>query len=146
MESGVRNIIVPMVTIFALSGCNTARETYYSHTFDDGSENVAGVSVDAKQRFVWMPIQNVRTLNGQQNAEYTYEFTTRPVVCAEPSPDAVSAFAASISANLSANFKGVDADAGFARSISETVQKMSERIEEFSALKSQPSQTIARIY
>jgi hypothetical protein len=67
-----------------LAACNGTQEIFRPFNVDETS-----VSADAKQRVI---ISASRGTDGQ----------TRRIVCAEPSPDAVSAIAASLGANLSA--------------------------------------------
>jgi hypothetical protein len=117
--------------LLAVGSCNAASETYQLQKVPDLS--VPGVSVDAKQRFVWTPKRPVRFLESEIQTptgnQYIYAINQQDIVCAEPSPDAVSAFAASLSAKLGVALQKVDVNAEMARSITETVQQLTQRTE-----------------
>lgn len=118
-------LAVAFVTLFA--GCAT-KETFFLDRISD-DKTLSGVSVDAKQRFVWMPTRPVRYLEKESEDQYTYSVKDRKIVCAEPSPDVASAFASSLSTSLGVALSKVNVDASVARSVSETVQQLTQRTE-----------------
>jgi len=120
---------VIMLCILLLGGCAT-RETFYSNRFSEGKDGaLSGISVDAKQRFVWMPTRPVRNLKSGTTSAYEYEVKDQKIICAEPSPDAASAFATSLSASLGVALSNVTVDASMARSVSETLHQLTQRTE-----------------
>jgi len=58
-----------------------------------------GIATDAKQRFIWAPRLPVRTVKFK-NGELQADFERRAIVCAEPSPDALSSIAATLDAQI----------------------------------------------
>ncbi len=73
-------------TLLALSGCGNLNSVYRDFNVDDGS----GAMVDIKQRAV--------IVSKQQRPLASGGTTERTLVCAEPSPDALSAYAAEAAA------------------------------------------------
>lgn len=116
------------VCMLLVSACNGAKESYYNDRIGGGPQ-IAGMSLDAKQRLVWTPRLPVRTLDRTAKGAYAYAVEERPILCAEPSPDAVSAFASNLTTSLGLGLQKVDVDASFARSVVETVQSLSQRTE-----------------
>lgn len=130
--------------IAALAACSATDEVFHLETVEiyDGVEateegvvqaSLRGVSVDAKQRFVWSPTIPSRDVvrEGPDGIE-EYGVRPRTVVCAEPSPDAVSALTARLSgsASLSQGASGQNAGearAAFERSVAEAVSNIGER-------------------
>ncbi len=112
----------------ALTGCEANKETFILERLGDG---VDGYSAGAKQRFVWLPEVSVRELkqDGATAEAHIYEPRIRPIICAEPSPDALSALAARLNLRLDASKGDIEAGAGFDRSVSEAVQNLTERTE-----------------
>ncbi len=90
---------------------------------------VTGVAVDAKQRFVWGPVLPMRVVNGvEPNGVATFAAGTRRIVCAEPSPDALSTFSAQVSGALCAEIAAKGSVGGeFAQSISEAARILGQR-------------------
>ena len=99
----------------------------------DGVSPLRGIAVDAKQRFVWSPHINVRTIaipgrNG--NIEPTIE--RRAILCAEPSPDVLTAIANTIDIELRDKSARTGSDsaetaAKLAGSLSETAETIGNR-------------------
>jgi hypothetical protein len=129
MVGVVGRIAGAILGALALAGCNAAGETYYARDHARGAA-VPGVSVDAKQRFVWTPTVPVRSLTGvDTSGRDIYGVRDRSIVCAEPSPDAVSAFASEFSAAVKVALPKANVDASIARSIAESVQSLTQRTE-----------------
>lgn len=76
-----------VVCIMATSGCARLNSIYRNNPIDD---NVQSVSIDAKQRMIFTA----------PKLDENGDATNYRVVCAEPSPDVFSAFAASLSGSL----------------------------------------------
>ncbi len=113
--------------IWIVSACAT-REVFHLQTISGGPK-LPGVAVDAKQRFVWTANRPVRMLSEETGNNYRYKTEPRDILCAEPSPDAVSALSASLSASLGVALEKVNVDASVARSVSETIQQLTQRTE-----------------
>lgn len=100
------------VTGVVVSGCQTAQELTAFRTFTTlGGTSVA---VDAKQRFLVTSRRPVSDANGNVRGAGSYD-----IICAEPSPDALSALAASASSNVDFSRSGTAAALAFERAISE---------------------------
>lgn len=133
----MRPVIGAALATAILAGCTATDETFQLEEltladdrgwFDNQSgPGVPGVSVDAKQRFVWSPRVTVREFDVDRNGIETYRANERAIVCAEPSPDALSALAAATAATVSAQEGDAAAAAAFSRSVSESVQQIGER-------------------
>ena len=133
--------------VFLLAGCSSTEDTFFLETLElkggelhlqDGAEGAVqspqlkGVSVDAKQRFVWSPEIPVREPVEELSAGYArYEVRPRSVVCAELSPDALSALAAELGGKLAVQagdvVPGGSLDAQFKSSFDESVQSIGKR-------------------
>lgn len=114
--------------VCALAACNASRETYQLERVPE-TGGVPGIAVDAKQRLVWTPERPVRFLEQETANQYSYKIAPHKIVCAEPSPDAVSAFAASLNTSLGVALEKVEVDASLARSLVESVQQLTQRTE-----------------
>ena len=97
---------------------------------------VGGVAVDAKQRFVWAPTVTVRTTTVNDSADGQYvlrpDSEVRTILCAEPSPDALTAVSNTIDTELRRktvlNSEATsELVAGLAGSLSETAQTIGNR-------------------
>ena len=91
-----------------------------------------GVAVDAKQRFVWSPRIPVRTIAEDPSGDLKPKFSQRAIICAEPSPDALTAIANTIDTEV--RRKTVDSSGAtdettesLAGSLSETAQTIGDR-------------------
>ncbi len=99
----------------------------------DSVSPLRGIAVDAKQRFVWSPHINVRTIakpDKDGNIEPSIE--RRAILCAEPSPDVLTAIANTIDIELrdkSVRTGGDSAEtaAKLAGSLSETAETIGNR-------------------
>lgn len=101
------------------------------------SQDLAGLALDAKQRIVWSPTIPVRTYLGDKvrpdgGVSAVYGPKERNLVCAEPSPDALSAITATLDGRtsfekLTGTGQSLSANAEISRSISERVQQIGER-------------------
>lgn len=132
--------VVLIAALFHLSACTEPEETFRLEPISlgqpgrpliaDGTpERVSGIAADAKQRFVWGPTVPVRQLEGlDQWGGETYKVASRQLVCAEPSPDALSTFSASVAAALRAEVAGQGGAGGeFSQSLSETARILGQR-------------------
>lgn len=124
-----------LIAVFFLSACTRPEDVYHLEATSlgerrDGSESTPGVAVDAKQRFIWGPIVPIRQLketDGSQGTE-VYEVKNRQVICAEPSPDALSTFSASVAAALRGEVYEQSSVSGeVSQSLSETARILGER-------------------
>ncbi|MEL6284253.1 MAG: hypothetical protein AAFQ73_16070, partial [Pseudomonadota bacterium] len=133
--------------LVALTGCASTEDTFFLETIElqggelflkkddetgEPSPQLKGVSVDAKQRFVWSPEVPIRQPVAVSQGGYSeYEVKPRSIVCAEPSPDAASAIAAEIGAAVKAKagqaLPGAAVDASFEQNLTESVQNISQR-------------------
>ena len=86
---------------------------------------LTGVAVDAKQRFVWSPRMSVRTIK-EHDGKFAAGYEKRAILCAEPSPDALTAIANSIDTELRRGGTE-EVAASFAGSLSEAVQTIGNR-------------------
>lgn len=120
--------LLALATAALVGACSATTETYHLAKVPDGS-GISGVAADAKQRFIFMPQRAVRFLDSETGESYAYKTEKQAVVCAEPSPDAVSALAASLNARLGVALEKVEVDASLARSVTETVQQLTQRTE-----------------
>lgn len=98
----------------------------------DQAQPVPGIAVDAKQRFVWTPSVPVSSGRVGESSLSAPIVTNRRIVCAEPSPDAVTAIASSIDASLrgAGTFSGgatAEAAGKIGNTLSETVENIGER-------------------
>ena len=131
-----REVLVVVVTV-ALAGCGILEGNPYHLervSIKTGTEGrLSGVAVDAKQRFVWAPRVAVRTVEGGAGSNGSKETTEeRTIICAEPSPDALTAIANSIDTELRTESFGSDGAgaqtaARFAGALSETAQTIGNR-------------------
>lgn len=99
---------------------------------DDGTSPLRGVSVDAKQRFVWSPHVPVKRPAIDENGMPIVIVERRAIICAEPSPDVLTAIANTIDTELRTKTvltsgASVDAAARLAGTLSETVREIGER-------------------
>ena len=85
-------ILLALALGFQLAGCANWSSVYRDFSVDDGT----GAMVDIKQRAVIASTHKVTTKKGEE--EIT---TSKVIVCAEPSPDSLSAYAAELSAEAS---------------------------------------------
>ncbi len=116
-----------IVIALIITGCtNTAKDTHYlksvhvSNQIKAGTE-VSGYAVDAKQRFVWLPKRIiVDPVNGGKPVE-------RTIICAEPSPDALSAMSANFSSSLSLSKGETSVNAALMKSFTESAEKIGVR-------------------
>ena len=97
---------------------------------DPGVSPLRGVAVDAKQRFVWSPRIPVRTAEVDDSGKPKIE--RRAIICAEPSPDALTAIANTIDTELrrktAVSSGETEETAGrLAGSLSETAQTIGNR-------------------
>ena len=143
-SSGPR-LLACLAVVVAASGCGALEGNPYrlesstigtplerALVFDRAVSPLRGVAVDAKQRFVWSPRIPVRTIASDGAGGIHADVERRSIVCAEPSPDALSAIASTINAELRRNRPGGDGNAGetsasLAGSLSETVQAIGDR-------------------
>lgn len=116
--------ILPLC-VLTLGAC---APSYYSADIARGPA-VPGIAVDAKQRFVWTPTMDVRTLDKADAKGDTYKVAPRAIVCAEPSPDTASAFAAELSAAVKVSTPKVDVESSVSRSLTESLQALTQRSE-----------------
>lgn len=89
------NVIVCALGISALAGCANFNAVKKDFVLKDG----ASVSIDAKQRAIY----SVRSTDSSDSGNPV----TRDVVCAEPSPDALSALAANLGVDLTVAAKSL---------------------------------------
>lgn len=78
--------IVILGLVFVLTGCGTLNSVYRPFNISEGS----GALIDIKQRAIVVSPQTTTDKEGKK--------TQRVIVCAEPSPDALSAYAAEVAA------------------------------------------------
>lgn len=143
--SGGSRVLACLAVVVAASGCEALEGDPYrlesstigtplerALVFDREVSPLRGVAVDAKQRFVWSPRIPVRTIASDGTGGFQADVERRSIVCAEPSPDALSAIASTINAELRRHRPGGDGNAGetsasLAGSLSETVQAIGDR-------------------
>ena len=141
---GMLTWLALLASVFATTGCAVLEGDPYqleSATIGtpleralvfDREAPLRGVAVDAKQRFVWSPRIMVRTLADDGNGGVKPGVERRSIVCAEPSPDALTAISNVINAELRRNRPQGDGSAGetsasLAGSLSETAQEIGSR-------------------
>ena len=118
--------------ILTLASCSPFQDTYQLDTFtlnsdsDNPARNVRGVAVDAKQRFVWSPTVTARTVR-VENGQLVADSEERAIICAEPSPDALTAIAANLDARANASAGDDEGTASVSTSLSETAQYVGQR-------------------
>lgn len=122
-----------------LAGCggSAPEVAYQTKTVDlanGKTDRVPGLALDAKQRLVWSPTVKRKELESESIDKttgalvYTYTPRERQVICAEPSPDAVSAFALEAAAKASIDIpKTVGISGEFSRKQAETVLLLARR-------------------
>lgn len=86
-----RILLGHVVVIFLLAGCTaTTKDSYFlkqvSASSSKAASDMEGLSIDAKQRLIWMPIKSSK------------DGTKRRLLCAEPSPDVMAALSSSFTA------------------------------------------------
>ncbi|MEO1330348.1 MAG: hypothetical protein AAFW46_11855 [Pseudomonadota bacterium] len=144
-------VLSAVVLSFGLSACAAVDEVYQLENFrvvdrePAGSERgaLAGVSVDAKQRLIYAPSIPVRELSDEPGADGSTDFRVRrrQVLCAEPSPDALSALASELVATARAQQGAGEGEVGGAasfavsRSVNETVQQLGQRTQTIQLLR-----------
>ena len=131
-----RDVLVLAATV-SLAGCGILNGNPYhleGVSIETGTEGrLSGVAVDAKQRFVWAPRVAVRAVEGGAGSSGSKATTEeRTIICAEPSPDALTAIANSIDTELRTDRFGSDGAsaqtaARFAGALSETAQTIGNR-------------------
>lgn len=87
--------IIVVAACFALSGCGNLYSVF--HTFD--ANNDTSISIDVKQRVVLSAAQTDSTKTTRADGTVIESHAKRTIVCAEPSPDALSVLASSASAS-----------------------------------------------
>jgi hypothetical protein len=119
-----------LISLIWFFGCSAStKETFHITNTAIGSHEgdvpeLAGLSVDAKQRLIWGPKRHIMTLN----KDGTQVIAERRIICAEPSPDALSALSANVSAQASLDIAGRGSGSGqFERSFAEAVQNIGKR-------------------
>lgn len=125
-----------------LSGCTQPEDIYRLEPvslrpslldrIDEPDERITGVAVDAKQRFVWGPNITSREIIGVDDRGLVkFGVGQRQVLCAEPSPDAMSTFSASVvaAARAEASARGASGalSGEFSQSISEAARVLGQR-------------------
>lgn len=90
MKKTLRCAVMFLIIPF-LSGCGNLNSIHHFLTVDEGT----GALVDIKQRAVLVSRKKIETTG---NAGQTYPPQMQTIVCAEPSPDALSAYAAELAA------------------------------------------------
>lgn len=100
----------------------------------DQQNRLGGLVLDAKQRVIWSPTITVRTYAGDDATTglEKYNIEQRNIICAEPSPDALSSIAATLDARGSferVTGTGASSEAQLAlqRTMTETAQALGER-------------------
>jgi hypothetical protein len=93
MVSKSRFIIVSIVVSLMASGCGWWNTAFRNFNVDDGS----GAMIDIKQRAILVSKDTKKSGEGA-----TATSTTKTIVCAEPSPDAMSAYAAEVAGKVNA--------------------------------------------
>jgi len=153
MHSAITRRLVVILSVCSITSCgvtntpdNLQLETVTVGPKDEiapfSGENILplrGVATDAKQRFIWSPRIPVRTIAWREG-QLQADFERRAIVCAEPSPDALSAIAATLDAQLSGSVNdptnlSAEARASLSRSLAETVQTIGERTETIQLLR-----------
>lgn len=106
----------------ACSGANQA-SIYRNYSLESSGDTAESVLIDAKQRAILSaPTSQVRFPPGQESRQ------RKVIVCAEPSPDALSAISSTFSASASGIFgSGDQVQAALSSALSETASQLGQR-------------------
>lgn len=131
----LRALIATGVAAGMCLGCSATDEVFQLETVRLNEEvpSVPALSSDAKQRFVFAPTVSVvepASIDPNGDNIPVYTVNKRQIVCAEPSPDALTAIAAGLSASFEAQQGGeggAGAEGQFTRTVSEAVRTIGDR-------------------
>ena len=111
--------------LVTLAGCTaTSKDTFHLEQISI-DEQTSGIAIDAKQRLIWTPKRQIRTNNKTKDG--TVKYKEKRIICAEPSPDALTALSSNASTALDLAKGNETLGFNFEKAFSETSENIGKR-------------------
>lgn len=118
MRISTSHVAAVLVAAGALAACTPTTEDTHHTKHLVLAPGLNGIAVDAKQRFVWSP---------ERREGHAPNAPSDRILCAEPSPDAMSQMAAAFAVQAQVQTKGVEVGGALQQSFTEAATRIGNR-------------------